>query len=965
MLLVCQLWFAVPSARADDVADEADLQFELGTQRYELKDYQGALSHFLASNRLARNRNVLFNIALCYEKLAQLPEAYRYFRRSLEGEQDAVVVASIQAALARLAPKVPLLHIITDPPGAHLYLDRRDLGERGTAPQTMALPPGTVRIFAELEGYELAASEPVELRVGVERTVSLGLRRIVGTIQIPGPAGASARLDADNAPELCRAPCDAPVPPGQHTLILSKEGYRTARVPISVAADKSSPLLVELVPESGSLLVSADESGAMLEVDGLLRGTIPASFELPVGPHRIRVSLHGFQPIEREVVIQVKEPTRLDLELVSSDLVDAASRLSERAEDAPASISLIGAPELRAMRYPTLAEAVRGTRGVYLTDDRGYTVVGFRGLSIGSYGKRMLVTLDGMPTNEDLGWASSSGFDLRTDLEDIEQIEIVRGPGSVAYGTSAFTGVINLVTRYRDVPSGVESGVSVAADNVFRARLRLTKHFGADSGVWASIAGGSSEGRDFFFPEYVSDGPPEVAGNARGLDRAQFATLTGRAWWHALSVAWSLNHHLKHLPTGQFESLFGDGQTRQADTRGFVEARVEPRISATLTSLTRLHANLYAYRLYLPYSPDDGGLDTTHFDSVWFGAEQRFVFSPSSTWSASLGSEVQAFPQAQMREGSELAGEYFNDRQKLLLAAFYSNLELRPLEHVKLSAGARLDYYSNSGASLNPRLALITEPYPGGNLKLLFGKAFIAPSFGETSYAYSGQLANPNIGPENLYSAEAEWSHRLSPFVVATAAAYANYGTDLIFLATLPPNAEGIVQTQSQNARTPIGTLGVEAEVRREWKGGWMAAGSYSFQRSAYLRGKGLGDLLTLARSPDFREVPNSPTQLASLRAAAPLLSRAIRVMSRLSYEAGRYDRNALVTDEAVQTRTRAALLWDFVFSGSEERLGLEYSLGIYNALDSRAEHPVSNEFRQLSIPITGRSLLAAVNLSF
>jgi outer membrane receptor protein involved in Fe transport len=966
LLLSCGVWLAALSARADDVADEADLHFNLGTERYERRDYNGALSHFLASNRLAKNRNVLFNIALCYESLGQLPEAYRYYTRSLEGETDAATVARIKASLSRLAPRVPLLHIVTDPPGAHLYIDRRDLGERGAAPQTMALPPGTYRVFAELEGYELAESEPVELRVGVERTVSLALRRIVGTIHVPSPAGASVRLDADNAPELCRAPCDVPAPPGQHTLILAKEGYRTARVPVSIEANQVSPILVELVAESGSLVVNADEIGATLEVDGVARGAVPATFDVPAGPHRIRVSLRGFQTFEREVVVRANEPTRLDLQLVPSDLVEAASRLSESAEDAPASVSLISGQELRAMRYPTVAEAVRGTRGVYLTDDRGYVNLGFRGLQIpGSYGKRVLITLDGMPTNDDWLWGSYVGFDERADLEDIERIEIVRGPGSVVYGTSAFTGVINLVTRYRDVPSGVETGASAAADGVFRARMRLTHHFSSDSGVWISVAGGTSRGRDFFFPEYVADGPPELAGYARGLDGATFGTATGRAWWRDLSIAGSFNYHLKYLPTGQFEGLFGDGRARQWDTRGFVEARFEPHINASTTLLTRVHANLYTYRGYVPLSPDDGGIDTTYFNSYWVGAEQRVVFKPSSTWSASLGSEVQGFPKVDVRETAELDGEYLNERQRFVLAAFYANLDLRPLTHLKLSAGARLDYYSNSGASLNPRVALISEPYPGGNLKVLFGKAFIAPSADESSYAYYDRLNNPNLEPENIYSAEVEWSHRLTPLVVATAAAYSNYYTDLIALVALPANAEGALLNQYQNTRTPIGTLGFEAEVRRDWKEGWMVAGSYSLQRSAYLRSRRLTDLLTLERSAEFREVPDSPAHLASLRAAAPLLARALRVMSRISLESGRHDRNALSESESLQTRTKGALLWDIVLSGTAERLGLDYSLGLYNALDWNSEHPVSDEFRQLSIPITRRSILIAANVSF
>ena len=125
----------------------------------------------------------------------------------------------------------------------------------------------------------------------------------------------------------------------------------------------------------------------------------------------------------------------------------------------------------------------------------------------------------------------------------------------------------------------------------------------------ASIAAGQSEGRDFFFPEYVADGPPQVAGNARGIDGARFATFTGRMRYKALSLAWSLHHHDKQLPTGQFDTLFGDGRTSQADTRGFAEARLEVPVGGWMTSLTRVHGNLYAYRGDFARSPFDEGLE--------------------------------------------------------------------------------------------------------------------------------------------------------------------------------------------------------------------------------------------------------------------------------------------------------------------------------------------------------------------
>jgi outer membrane receptor protein involved in Fe transport len=956
-------------ARADDVADEADVQFHLGTERYQAGDYPHALAFFLASNRLARNRNVLFNIARCYERLQEFPEAHRYYTRAIEGETDTLAIARVSEALGRIAPYVAILRIVTDPPGARIFLDRKDLGERGKAPQRMAVPPATYAVIAELEGWEDATSGPVEVTVGMERTVSLFLKKIVGTIRIPGPPGGAVRLEADNAPEVCRAPCDVQATPGQHTVVLTKQGFRTLRVPVAVEAEKVSTIHPDLLQETGSLVVSSDERDAAIEVDGFTQGFTPALLTVGVGAHRVSVKLRGFRSVERDVVIRPDEQTRVDVQLFSINSVEAASRVVESVEDAPASVSLVSSQELRAMRYPTLAEALRGTRGVYVSDDRGYQSLGFRGFGLpGSYGNRVLITMDGMPLNDDWVWSSYVGFDLRADLEDIDRIEVVRGPGSVLYGTSAFSGVVNLVTRSKDVPNGQEISVAAAADGAARARARITRHFGKDAGVWTSVAAGQSEGRDFFFPEYVSDGPAEVAGHARGLDGARFATVTGRAWWSDLSLAWSFNHHLKHLPTGQFDTLFGDGRNRQADTRAFLEARFEPKLLGSLTWLTRLHANVYAYRGYFARSPENGGLESIDYDSYWGGAEERLVFAPSPAFSASVGGEAQLHPNARQSDTTE-TGPYhdkpFSDPESFVLGAVYGTVDARPIDWLKLSAGGRVDYYSTFGSSVNPRFAIIAHPYEGGNLKIIAGKAFRAPSVYERTYQGVGQDKATDLQPENIYSGEVELSQRLSRTVLATVAAYANYITDLISLQNEPPGAGGTVYIKYQNATTPVGAVGVEAEVRRDWKEGWMVAASYSFQRAVYLASGSLADFVSMTHSPLYREVPNSPTHLASVRGAVPILSRGLTLMSRLSFDGPRYDSNDTPAAGAPQSRTDSAIVWDVVFSGSEVRWGLNYSLGVYNAFDSRAMYPVSNEFRQTAISMTGRSFMASANVSF
>lgn len=143
-----------------------------------------------------------------------------------------------------------------------------------------------------------------------------------------------------------------------------------------------------------------------------------------------------------------------------------------------------------------------------------------------------------------------------------------------------------------------------------------------------------------------------------------------------------------------------------------------------------------------------------------------------------------------------------------------------------------------------------------------------------------------------------------------------------------------------------------------------MAAGSYSFQRSVILASRSFDALVKLEHEPGSGEVPNAPSHLASFKAGVPIWSRALTLMTRLSIEGSRY--TELRPDAAVpQTRTDAAVLWDFVFSGVESRLGLDYSIGIYNAFDARARVPLSSEFRQRSLMISGRSLLASVGVTF
>ena len=129
-ILVASVLFTLqpPAARAGDLADEADLQFDLGSERFRNREYRGALEHFLASNRLVPNRNVVANIGATYAALKQYAEAYRYYTQALEGETDPREKAELERALAKVAPLVAVLRVTSTPPGATVFIDRREGG---------------------------------------------------------------------------------------------------------------------------------------------------------------------------------------------------------------------------------------------------------------------------------------------------------------------------------------------------------------------------------------------------------------------------------------------------------------------------------------------------------------------------------------------------------------------------------------------------------------------------------------------------------------------------------------------------------------------------------------------------------------------------------------------------------------------------------------------------------------------
>src|SRR5712671_6138243 len=137
-----------------------------------------------------------------------------------------------------------------------------------------------------------------------------------------------------------------------------------------------------------------------------------------------------------------------DLMKLDAGQVFGASERLQPVMEAPASVSFITAEEIARYGYRTLADILRGVRGMYVTDDRNFSLLGTRGFAKpGDYNSRILLLVNGHRVNDNVFGQAEIGAEFGIDPAMFERVEIIRGPASSLYGDSAFFAVVNVITR--------------------------------------------------------------------------------------------------------------------------------------------------------------------------------------------------------------------------------------------------------------------------------------------------------------------------------------------------------------------------------------------------------------------------------------------------------------------------------------------------------------------------------------
>jgi len=209
--------------------------------------------------------------------------------------------------------------------------------------------------------------------------------------------------------------------------------------------------------------------------------------------------------------------TALSLEDLLNVEVYSASKFPQKMSEAPSSVTVITAADIRTYGYRKLADILRSVPGLYVSYDRQYDFLGVRGFARpGDYNSRILLLVDGNRLNDAVYDTASIGTEFPLDVDLIERVEFVAGPGSSIYGSNAFFGVINVITRNGRSVGGVEAAGSAASARTTKGRA--TAGGVLDTGLdWiVSATHYDNRGKDLYFAAYDT---PETNGGVAVTSR--------------------------------------------------------------------------------------------------------------------------------------------------------------------------------------------------------------------------------------------------------------------------------------------------------------------------------------------------------------------------------------------------------------------------------------------------------------
>lgn len=515
--------------------------------------------------------------------------------------------------------------------------------------------------------------------------------------------------------------------------------------------------------------------------------------------------------------------------------VASSSKQPVPASKAAGNVEVITRDDIRRYGYRTVSEALRRIVGFNVYSLQ-YDFAFVRGFSVpGDINTRILMMVDGHRVNDNNYLQGFIGEEFPADIENVDRIEVSKGPGSAVFGTNAMLAVVNVVTR----KGGQMGGQSASYDYGSNSRQK-----------WFAASGEKIDDFEYSLTasSLNSDGensisfPPKNGQFTRvnGVDQESGYRLASSMKYKDLSLNIAYGVRQTQVPYGFFGTAGFDGGNTYSDNFTRVDLNYDTLISAADNSR-------FAFRFYFDRNGFDGnyvyGSDEDPFFrlvnsdravSRLYGFEARYSREIVKNLSMIVGVEaqdnyslfIQNFDRSRVAsmEG-DVSSSIIDASEPYKLYSPYAELNYQLAEGLTLVGGVRGDIYSSMSDAAAPRGALIFAPNSDSTFKLMYGEGFRSSGNAERNYADGfSTSANKDLNPERIRTTEGSWEQRIGQDLEARVNIFYYSFADLIYQGT---NSDGLATFL--NSDSDATSKGVELTGNYRVAGGVTAYAGMTF----------------------------------------------------------------------------------------------------------------------------------------
>lgn len=526
------------------------------------------------------------------------------------------------------------------------------------------------------------------------------------------------------------------------------------------------------------------------------------------------------------IVLKAQINERLDVKDMSpvftKDLINTnvsvASKSSESIYDAPGVVSVITNTEIQLFGANNLLEVLERVASIYHigTYFAPNNVLTVRGDLATPYNNHVLILINGRPTRENLFGGIDYPIYLSMPLQAIERIEVIRGPGSVLYGTNAYSGVVNLITKEvveDETQVGFEYGsFETFAFNALSTKIKdklkvntSVRYFGQKG--WEHKAIGE-------------DGNPldYTAGqnNIGGMLNLSYDKLNVNTF-----ITYSSQANTGVLPSQTAGGAFFAYRNRSINTlRGFFDIGYQFKLTEKLKVSTNATYNGMNTRFSNPSGDFVGKTQDLLLEATGF-------YNANKSLNIIFGTT--GYLQGGLAEIGDDVGRGVKAYNKFWYNA-YSQIDYRlPFKDkfkMKIIAGGQYNKPSDVDANFVPRLGLITDINESFGFKLLYGQAFRAAFEAENNLQDLPILTgNPRLIPEKVTTFDAQLFLGKDKYQLILTY-FNSLQRDLIIQAALP---SGIISYENANN---LRLEGLELEFKASIAQNFFFNGSMTLQKN-------------------------------------------------------------------------------------------------------------------------------------